>query len=739
MKRLWIAAFSLAVAAPVLAVNPILKQTHIPLTFEPNRGQAGQDAQYLARGTGYYLTLDGTSSRMLLHRGGKTADVHVRIAGAESQTKLTAAGQLPGHSSYFRGSDPSKWVTGLPNYAQLKAQGVYPGIDLVYYGNQSQLEYNFVVSPGADPGRIRLEFNGVSGLRINPSGDLSLATAAGEITEQKPVIYQTIAGTKQTVEGSFKMVGKTGVRFEVGPYDRSAALVIDPVLIYSTFLGGTDMDAGNAIASDGAANTYMTGVTFSTSAGDADVLVRKISADGTTFLYTADLGGSGDDYGNGIAVDVNGYAFIGGRTASTDFPTANAFQNQNYGANNAYVLRLDPAGQSLVFSTYAGGSNDDRGYGVAVDRQGSVYLTGAATSNDFPISNGAFQAKRAGGIDAFVIKFAYDGSAIYSTFLGGGSDDVANGIAVDGNGNAYLAGDTNSDSFPQANAPYQHSRHGGLEGFVSELSADGSQLIFSTFIGGSGDDSCSGIAVDFSGNIYVAGNTTSDSNFGIPNRSYNTGYNGGTSDIFVAKYFPNGQNIAWTTFLGSHGADFGNAIATDAAGNVYVVGDTDSSQYPVTRDATQLNRGGGVDAVLSVLDTNGLNLVYSTFYGGSGDDSATGVALDPYSEIYLTGQTSSGDLPIQNAVQNAAGGGSSDAFIAKMSVYGSAIPGASNSVNLAPVTAADLPSSTISAFGRGMTLPATAGKFGRRVRDGGAAMQPDSFRRMRRSGAVVNR
>ena len=480
----------------------------------------------------------------------------------------------------------------------------------------------------------------------------------------------------------------------MGKYNEAAELTIDPVLVYSSFLGGTDTDAGNSVAADGAANMYMTGVTYSTAAGDADVLVRKISADGTTFLYNADLGGSGDDFGNGIAIDVNGYAFVGGRTSSTDFPTANAYQGQNYGANNAYVLRLNPSGNALIFSTYLGGNNDDRGYAVAVDSQGSVYLTGETTSDNFPTSNGAFQTARKGGADAFAAKFAYNGSLVYSTFIGGGSDDIANGIAVDASGNAYIAGDTNSDSFPQVNAPYQHSRHGGLEGFVTEVNAGGTGLVFSTFIGGSGDDSCGGIAVDPAGNIYVVGTTTTDTSFSIPGKSYNTSYNGGNSDIFVAKYLPSGQNIAWTTFLGSHGTDEGNAIATDANGNVYIAGDTDSSQYPVTRDAVQSGRGGGFDAVVSVLDTNGQNLVYSTFYGGNGDDSASGIALDQYYEVYLTGYTQSGNLAISTgAVQSAPGGGDMDAFLAKISVYGSAVPGTSPSIA----------GSQVSAFERGLT------------------------------------
>ncbi|MDQ6677201.1 MAG: SBBP repeat-containing protein [Acidobacteriota bacterium] len=719
------AAACLEAAVPLSA-----NQKLVPLTFEPNRGQAPGTAQFVARGAGYYLTLDRSGSRMLLRQGKRAAEIRTTLAGCAPGAELKASAPLPGHSAYFRGNDPSKWVTGIPNFAQVKMDAVYPGIDLVYYGNQSRLEYDFVVAPHADSRQIRMHFEGVSSLRTDPEGNLVLKTSAGELSQHRPVVYQVLAGVRQAVAGDFEIGRGNTVRFRVGSYDRAAPLVIDPVLVYSSFLGGTDTDEGHSVASDGAANMYLTGVTFSTPAGDADVLVRKVSADGTAFLYTADLGGSGNDYGNGIAVDVNGYAFVGGRTASTDFPAVNAFQSTNYGANNAFVVRLDPAASSMVFSTYVGGSTDDRGYALALDRQGSVYLTGAASSTDFPTSQGAAQSNLRGGLDAFVVKFDYSGAAQFSTLLGGGSDDQAFGIAVDSNGNSYIAGQTNSDSFPQAKAPYQHSRHGGLDAFLSEISNDGTTLLFSTFIGGSGDDSAGGVAVDLSGNAYVVG-TTASSDFPIPNQSYNTGFNGGAADIFVVKYFPGGQNIAWATFLGSHGTDDGNAIAVDPNGNVYVAGDTNSSQYPVTRDAIQPNRAGGYDAVLSVLDTNGLNLNYSTYYGGSGDDSALGVALDQYAEVYLTGSTASGDLPANNGVvQPNPGGGDSDAFLAKISVYGSAIPGATPSADPAPVTSQNQPSSTSSAFGRGMTAPSVAGKFTRaRIHQGGAAIEPERFGR----------
>ena len=365
-------AIGITLASQAFSAVSLVNRTQIPLTFEPNQGQAEGNAQFVARGAGYYLTLDRTGSRMLLRRGARSADVRMSVVQKRAGGKLTAAQPLPGHSAYFRGADPSRWLTNVPNFAQVRADSVYPGIDLAYYGNQARLEYDFVVAAGADPRQILLHFDGVQSLRTDEQGNLLLGTAAGTLLQHKPVLYQSIAGNRQPVEGSFRVEPGNNVSFLVGPYDRAASLTIDPTLVYSSFLGGTDSESGNSVASDIAANLYMTGVTYSTPAGDGDVLVRKISADGTTFLYTADLGGSGDDYGNGIAVDVNGYAYIGGRTTSTDFPINNAFQNKNLGVNNAFVLRLDPAGSSIVFSTYLGGSRDDRGYSIALDTQGSV-------------------------------------------------------------------------------------------------------------------------------------------------------------------------------------------------------------------------------------------------------------------------------------------------------------------------------------------------------------------------------
>jgi hypothetical protein len=642
----------------------------------------------------------------MLRARNKSAQISSRLVGAATHPRLEALDPLPGHSSYFRGNDPSKWVTNIPNYAKVRAAGVYPGIDLIYYGNQSRLEYDFVLSPGADPAAIRMRFDGVSSLRSNAEGNLVLVTPAGEIVQQKPVIYQTIGGERRPVPGRFVLRGRRTVAFELAAYDRSKSLVIDPVLVYNSFLGGSDHDEGHAVAADIAGDLYLTGVTYSTLEGDADVYIRKISPDGSAFLYNVDMGGSDDDIGNGIAVDPSGSVYVGGYSASVDFPLQNAFQNGNAGDNNAILLRLDPTG-TILFSTYIGGSYDDYGNAIALDTQGNVYLTGGTDSPDFPTSMGAYQTGLKGNSDCFIVKFDSQGNGIFSTFIGGGSDNQAFGIGVDAQGNSYITGETDSDSYPQVNPSFQHSRHGGVDAFVTELSADGSHLVYSTFAGGSGTDSGGGIAVDPAGNAYVVG-TTSSSDFPTTNGVYQHGYAGGASDIFVLEYTVNGQNLQFSTLLGSHGTDDGNSIALDSADNVYVTGDSNSDQFPVTPGAVQPNRKAGFDIIFSILNPTGSQLTYSTFLGGSGDDSGYGVATDPFGNAYLTGVTASFDFPVTPGVaQPKPGGGDTDAFFAKI--------GFANPNNTPPAMTASVVASAagsmVSPFHRGMVPNHVAERF----------------------------
>jgi len=460
--------------------------------------------------------------------------------------------------------------------------------------------------------------------------------------------------------------------FEVGAYDASLPLVIDPTLVYSTYLGGSGFDYGSGIAVDSAGNAYVTGQTYSTDfptanpfqaarVGGPDAFVAKLNAAGSALVYSTYLGGNGDDYGRGIAVDAAGNAYVTGETGSTNFPTANPLQASNAGGNyDAFVAKLNAAGSALVYSTYLGGSDYDYGYGIAVDAAGNAYVTGETFSTNFPTAN-PLQASNAGGPNAFVAKLNAAGSAlVYCTYLGGSGGDSGQGIAVDAAGNAYVTGETGSN-FPTAN-PFQASNAGGPDAFVARLNATGSALVYSTYLGGNGNDHGSAIAVDAAGNAYVTGETFS-TNF--PTANPLRASNAGGGDVFVAKLNAAGSALVYCTYLGGSSWDYGTGIAVDAAGNAYVTGLTGSTNFPTANPLQAANAGGNYDAFVAKLNAAGSALVYSTYLGGSDTDFGYGIAVDAAGNAYVTGETYSRNFPTANAFQNS--NSYSDAFIAKLS------------------------------------------------------------------------
>ncbi len=436
---------------------------------------------------------------------------------ANASPRVEALEELPGKANYFLGNDPTKWRTNVPTYARVHYQDLYPGIDLIYYGNQRQLEYDLVVRPGADPSRIRLGVQGADTLDVDAQGDLVLHTAGGDIRQRKPAAYQEIDGMRQEISGGYVLKGSHTVGFEVGAYDASRPLVIDPVLFYSTYLGGSSDDFGSGIAVDSSGDAYVTGYTLSTDfpttvgafqtthaadGGLDDGFVTKLNPTGAALVYSTYLGGSSDDFGFGIAVDSSGDVYVTGYTLSTAFPTTvGAFQMTNAGGYDGFVTKLNPTGAALVYSTYLGGSSDDFGRGIAVDAAGSAYVTGYTYSTAFPTTVGAFQTTHAadsGRNDAFVTKLNPTGAGlVYSTYLGGNSFDVGLGIAVDALGSAYVTGGTQSTNFPTTTRAFQTTFGGGVvDGFVTKLNPAGSMLDYSTYLGGTGLDTGFGIAVD---------------------------------------------------------------------------------------------------------------------------------------------------------------------------------------------------------------------------------------------------
>jgi len=484
----------------------------LPLSFEANRGQTDSRVKFLSRGHGYSLFLTrnqavialknaappemkGSTGRELVdkQKSGAAQETVLRmeLAGANPAPRVLGAEELPGKTNYFLGNDPAKWRTNVPTYAKVKYAGVYPGVDLVYYGNQGQLEYDFVVAPGANAKQILLKFCGVGKLRVDEKGDLLIGSRGEEVRFEKPVVYQEVAGKKTPVEGGYILASTNQIGFRLGEYDHGKPVVIDPLLIYSTYLGGSGGDQGNSIAVDASGNAYVTGLTDSTnfptvnalqstnSSGTYDAFVTKLNPAGSALIYSTYLGGNGLDDGTGIAVDASGNAYVTGRTSSTNFPTANALQSTLAGEGNAFVAKINATGSALVYSTYLGGTDYDSGNGIALDASGNAYVTGAASSTNFPTTADAFQTAIAGSENAFISKINATGSAlVYSTYLGGNEDDSGNAIAVDASGNAYVTGATDSANFPTTADAFQKAI-GGLydNAFVTKINPSGSALV----------------------------------------------------------------------------------------------------------------------------------------------------------------------------------------------------------------------------------------------------------------------
>jgi hypothetical protein len=672
----------------------------LPLTFEANEGQVQRPVKFLSRGPGATLFL--TPTEAVLSLGGaehKTAVVRMQLVGANRAPHLSGLDLQETRSNYFIGNDSRQWHTGVAHYARVREEGVYSGVDLVYHGDQRLLEYDFVVAPGADPGRIRLAFLGADAIAIEARGELVLHTAVGDLVQPAPTVYQEAGERRQRVEGHYALLASSGrkreggparreVGFAVGRYDRARPLIIDPVIVYSTFLGGRGGDVGRGIAVDGTGNAYVTGSTSSATfpgvtagsiqpangGGGGDAFVTKINAAGTAIVYSTFLGGSGDDFGLGIAVDGTGNAYVTGQTSSTTFPgvTAGSIQPANGGGFDAFVTKINAAGTAIVYSTFLGGSGFDLGGGIAVDGPGNAYVMGSTSSTTFPgVTAGSIQPANGGSIDAFVMKINAAGTAIiYSTFLGGSGTDNGRAIAVDGPGNAYVTGETSSTTFPGVTAgSIQPANGGGNDAFVTKINAAGTAIVYSTFLGGSGTDSGHGIAVDGPGNAYVTGLTNSTTFPGVTAGSIQPA-NGGGDDAFVTKINAAGTAIVYSTFLGGSGTDNGNGIAVDGPGNAYVTGQTDSTTFPgVTAGSIQPANGGGFgDAFVTQINAAGTAIVYSTFLGGSGFDLGNGIAVDGTGNAYVTGETSSTTFPgvTAGSIQPANGGGLEDAFVTKI-------------------------------------------------------------------------
>jgi hypothetical protein len=653
-------------AADVPNIQTVLASQ--PLSFEANAGQFNKRVKFLARAPGKRLFLVPEGMVLVLDQSSAPdaaqSIVRIELQGVAKKAQFEGVDRLAAITNYF---SAGLAITDVPNFARVRQQDVYSGIDVLYYGSQGRLEYDFIVAPGADPRRIRLRLAGHDAARVTKTGDLVLATAVGELVMHKPFAYQERDGQRTEVPARYTVRGNE-VRFELAAYDRGRTLVIDPLLAYSTRLGGTNADFAKAVSVDGSGNVYITGETFSSDfpvagalqtkkLGTADAFVTKMNANGGALIYSTYLGGkNGSTAGRGIKVDAAGNAYFTGTTSSSAYPiTSGAYRTTGTGG---FVTKLTPQGNALIYSTFTGASS---GHAIAIDAAGNAYVTGQAFSG-FPTTPGAFQPTANGfASEAYVLKLNPTGSAaVYSTFLGGSGEDTGNGIAVDAAGNAYVAGLTASPNFPVANA-YQPVLAGNQDAFVAKLDSTGAILPYSTYLGGTLRDFANAVAVDSQGNAYVAG-TTYSLDFPVsrafqPTKAFTGSGHEDVNQAFITKLDASGQALVYSSYLGGRSCfgpgvtscladgddDSALAIAVDAAGIAYVGGYARSVTFPqveAIQSAANIY-GPAVPFVAKVQDRASAVLLYSVMFGtkesGFSNGGATGIAVDAAGNAYIAG------------------------------------------------------------------------------------------------------
>ena len=659
---------------------PTSELSGLPLTFVENLGQVGGSVDYY---------LQGVETSVGFARGGVTwvlgeESVETRFLGARPVDPLGAR-QAPGVVSYFTG-DREDWRTGISTFERVAYRDLWPGIDLVYFGDSDEVKYEFRVSPGADPSDIRMAYRGADSVEVDAKGRMVVSAGAGGFTDQAPVSWQPGRTGRSPVATAFQVSGSS-YGFDVGSYDRERTLVIDPaVLVYAGFIGGSGSESGNAVAVDAAGAAYVTGETDSgeasfpevggpilTHSGDADAFVAKVAPSGASLEYAGYIGGSGRDVGTGIAVDSAGAAYVAGYTASsaTTFPeTGGPYLAHGGGTFDAFVAKVVPGGASLAYAGYIGGGGTDFGRDIDVDGSGAAYITGATDSGEasFPDAVGPDTGYNGGG-DAFVAKVAADGLSLgYAGYIGGTTSDAGEGIAVDAAGAAYVTGSTSSPeaSFPEATGP-DLIHNGSTDAFVAKVAAGGGSLVYAGYIGGAGNDLGSGLDVDGSGAAYVTGYTTSNATTFPETVGPDLDSNGST-DGFVAKVSASGSSLTYAGYLGGASSDIGYDVAVDASGAAYVAGETfsDATTFPET-GGPDLDHNGGADAFVAKVAASGGSLAYAGYIGGSGFDNGDGIAVDGSGAAYVVGSAASD----QSTFPEVGGpglthNGSGDAFIAKV-------------------------------------------------------------------------
>jgi hypothetical protein len=684
---------------PELSTQPIEHAATAGLThlrFEENHGQFEPSIRYLARtrGFGLYLTEDGATFALqrgitpegAMPPGAEHEGVHepqvvsMQIVGARA-VQPRGVQPLEGRSNYFVGGDASRWRQNVPSFGRVRYEQVLPGVDVVYYGTtQGELEYDFEVQPGADVLALQVEYTGVLDIDLTPGGDALLELEDGGVLRKRaPVAYQRDdLGARVPVAAAFRKLANNRLGFALSGYDPARALVIDPVLTYATYLGGSRFDEFFGVAANSAGETwavgYTTGTLFPTRSpyqaayggGSSDAVIVKFNSTGSQFVFSTYLGGSGTDQAYSVGIDGSGNAYVTGVTYSTNFPTLSAFQAAHGGGlQDAFVAKFTSTG-TLAYSTFLGGSQDDFARGIAVHPLGSVYLVGTTFSGDFPLLN-AVQGTLSGTSDAFVANLSSAGnSLVYSTFLGGSAQEYGHAIAVDVAGAAFVAGQSVSTDFPSVSAVQATYGGGASDAFVSKLAPGGSSLQYSSYLGGSGADSA--LAITHSaGAAYVVGSTSS-LNFPVSAGAAQPIY-GGSGDGFLSRFSTTGEALSFSTFLGGSASDVANGVILDTYSSVYVLGQTSSSDYPL-RDPLegQSTLKGGSDAFITAFGIGTGQQVFSTYLGGNGDDRAVAAARRAESALHIVGNTNSTNFPVITAPFASPLGGGQDGFFVKLTV-----------------------------------------------------------------------
>lgn len=663
------------------------------LRFEENLGQTDGRVRFMARSPGMMLFLTDTDAVFALTepRSDEAAStkrldpkrvpepangrvIRMRLNGVHPRPAISAGSELPGVSNYFLGDDPESWRTGVRSFGTVRYEGVYQGVDLIYYGRDGALEYDFVVAPGIDARQIELVFDGADAVEVTGDGSLLVRAGACELRQAPPACYQNSDDGRETVSGRFELSGGNAVRFDLGAYDPDRPLVIDPTLAYSTYLGGGLEDQPADVTVDGWGQAYVVGYTSSpnfprvngpwTYSGDYDAFVTVLGRAGMALLYSTYLGGTSDDFAVTIALDAEGAVHIAGSTNSANFPTVNPIEtNAGNPGLDAFVAKISPTGASLVYSTYLGGDEDDAGGAVAVDSDGSAYVAGATRSSDFPTMT-PYQTNPGYGPDGFVSKLSPTGtSLVYSTYLGSAGEEGVADIAVAGGGEVIVAGTTNSNDFPRVN-PFQNSNRGVSDGFVTKLSSTGNSLRFSTYFGGSDYDAVFAIAVDPDGAVVAVGQTYSN-DFPTHDAIYDDHAAGG-ADAFVIGFTQSGNALRFSTYLPGNGYDNASGVEVGPLDRIYVAGSTYSTNFPLVSAVQDNPDGDEGDAFVTCLNPAGTTLYYSTYLGGTAQDGGTAVTVDESGNAYVVGTTQSSNFPTVNPYQGVNRGGEYEGFVAKV-------------------------------------------------------------------------